>query len=264
MGQGYAPRRGYFTMSDFASLVILSYNRKDFLRRSLESLWANTDSEYELIVVDDASNAETQEYIFSLVRQKKVSTALFNVGWNRGIGIAVNRGVAASRGNILFKLDADLLYHPGWLREARRLLTIQKIGCLGLFRYNYPPCRWQDELNRTDPEGFDEVKDFVGSAIGFRREMYDRFGPWTEEGWTFSEDVKKKKEIQAGGYLLALPKDDLAVNFGFGENLTSLIRKIDWKGGKHEYNIPVTAPLLFGGAAQTPPDNKECADLRRL
>lgn len=48
---------------------------------------------------------------------------------------------------------------------------------------------------------------------------------------------------------MALPKDDLAVNFGFGEQHSSLIRDIDWKEGHHVYNIPDPEPLLLGPTA---------------
>jgi len=51
----------------FASLVVLSFNRQRYLQQSLESLWANTHYPFQLIVVDDASDAETQGYIFGLV-----------------------------------------------------------------------------------------------------------------------------------------------------------------------------------------------------
>jgi len=234
-------------MKELASLLVLSYHRQSYLQRSLESLWVNTTAPYELIVLDDGSHDGTEDYILSLVKEKKISTALLNVGWNRGIGTAVNRGVDLARGDILFKLDADLLYFPGWLEESCRLLrTFPQIGCLGLFRYHHPPCKHEDEFIKTHEGGFDEVKDFVGSAVGFRREIYEKFGPWTEEGWMFSEDCKYKQAVQAGGYMLVLPQHDLVENVGFGEQHSSLIKTIDWEGGKHTYNVPNTSPLIFG------------------
>jgi len=228
----------------------------------LESLWTNTDFPFQLIICDDASNAETQEYIFDLVRAGKVSTALFNTGHNMGIGIAFNRGAAIARGKWLFKLDADLIYEPQWLSQAIDLLSNQVIGCLGLFKYWHEPCHFDHELI-VDQGTYFEVQDFVGSAIGMRREVYDQFGPWSEQGHAFAEDVLYKRAVQVGGLCMALPKEDLVENFGFGANRSALIRKADWVGGNHEYNIPNTEPSLFGPGieSQVREENRENLDL---
>jgi glycosyltransferase involved in cell wall biosynthesis len=231
----------------YASLIVLSYNRKAFLQRSLESLWAHTTYPYQLIICDDASDAETQDYIYSLVRARKVSTVLLNSGHNMGIGTAVNRGIAAAWGDYLLKLDADLIYRPGWLHEVVHILDHPEVGSMGLFAYHHPPRVFEKDIIR-DHGAYYEMVDYVGSAVCFRRDIWDKFGPWwVGAEQTFSEDVRFKRTMQAVGYRLALPKHDLCENVGFGEDKTSLIRKIDWEHGKHEYNIPTYAPLLFGG-----------------
>lgn len=234
-------------MSDFASLVVLSYNRADYIRRSLQSMRANTTYPHQLIVADDGSDEATQGLLYWGLRLGLISTLLLNSGHNMGIGIQVNRGMECARGNILAKLDADLDYTPGWLERAVGLLqSHDRIGVLGLFKYHHAPCNFPDE-HPVDHGDHYEVDDFVGSALLFRRDVWDKFGPWIEVNRCFAEDVSYKQKVQAGGYYLALPKDDLAVNFGFGEQHSSLIKKIDWSGaGQHDYNIPDPQPLLLG------------------
>jgi len=231
----------------FASLCVLSFNRKKYLERSLETLWANTTYPYELIILDDGSHERVvQEYIFQLVRAKKASTILMNTDHNMGIGIAVNRGFQIARGDYLFKLDADLDYKPGWLRQCIGLLDKHpEIGCVGLFKYWVQPCNFPDELIETH-EDYHEVIDFVGSAIGMRRAVYDQFGPWHETEHAFGEDKVFKEAVRAGGYKMALTLRDVAENFGFGEQHSSLIKEIDWEDRKHTYNVPQLEPLLFG------------------
>jgi len=229
-----------------ASLCVLSFNRKEVMEKSLKTLQANTRYPYELIIMDDGSNRFTQEYLFKIVRAHAAATVLFNTDRNLGIGIAVNRGFQIARGDYLFKLDADLMYEPGWLTEAVRLLEQHgEIGCLGLFKYWHKPRIFSENIINTFPDYY-EVVDFVGSAIGMRREIYDEYGPWHEKTHTFGEDKQFKMKVQAGGFHLALPIDDLALNVGFGEHLTSLIKVIDWKHGKHVYNAPYKEPLVFG------------------
>ena len=233
-----------------ASLCVLSFNRMGVMQRSLDTLLANTCYPYELIILDDGSNDFTKEYLFSIVRKHAAATVLFNTDRNLGIGIAVNRGFHIARGDYLFKLDADLMYKPGWLTESVRLLEQhKKIGCLGLFKYWHKPRVFSEDIVNTFPDYY-EVVDFVASAIGMRREVYEQFGAWHEKMHTFGEDKQFKLKVQAGGLHMALPIDDLAENVGFGEHLSSLIKVIDWEGGKHTYNIPFEIPLIFGRKEQ--------------
>jgi len=229
-----------------ASLCVLSYNRKEVMESSLKTLFANTRYPYELIILDDGSNRFTQEYLFKIVREHAAATVLFNTDRNLGIGIAVNRGFQIARGNYLFKLDADLMYKPGWLTESVRLLEQHReIGCLGLFKYWHKPRIFSENIINTFSDYY-EVVDFVGSAIGMRREVYEQFGAWHETEHSFGEDKQFKLKVQAGGFHMALPIDDLAENVGFGEYKTSLIKEIHMDTGKHVYNTPVKEPLIFG------------------
>lgn len=229
----------------FSSLVVLSFNRVTYLQRSLATLWSMTTQPYQLIIMDDASDRVTQQYVASLVIAGTVSSALLNAGHNMGIGIAMNRAMQISRGDIVCKLDSDLEYQPNWLEQVEALLQChEEIGCLGLFKYMYDPCHF-DKMLIADRGDYYEVEDFVGSAICMRREVYDLCGPWIEQCGSFSEDVEFKKAVQRAGYVLALTKEDLVYNFGFGEQHSSLIKEIDWKEGKHVYHVPDSSPRLF-------------------
>ena len=232
----------------FASLIVLSFNRKTYIEKSLASLHANTKYPHQIIVMDDASDEETQQWLFAMMRAQKISHVLFNTGHNQGIGVAMNRGLSIAKGDILMKLDADLEYNPGWLTEVVRLLdTHPQIGCLGLFKYYHEPCLFANELIAPH-EDYYEVIDFVGSAVCFRRNLLEELGPWTETR-RFAEDVDFKQRAIAAGYQMALPLKDIAVNFGFGLQHTSLVQKYD-EEGKPVHHRPDSTPLLFGGMDQ--------------
>ena len=50
------------------SVVLPTFNRLRFLRPAVESLYAQTLTDWELIVADDGSDPETKQYLQSLAK----------------------------------------------------------------------------------------------------------------------------------------------------------------------------------------------------
>lgn len=99
-----------------ASIVVLNYNYARFLRRSLDSALAQTWSEVEVVVVDDASTDHSREVIASYAgRVKPVLQPR-----NGGHGAGMNAGFAASRGEVVFFLDADDFLYPHAVEAVMR------------------------------------------------------------------------------------------------------------------------------------------------
>ena len=84
------------------SVVIPSYNRKDFLKRSIDSAINQTKKPLEIIVVDDGSTDGTEAMIKSdydfvkFIKQK-----------NKGVSAARNIGIKVSIGEWICFLDSD-------------------------------------------------------------------------------------------------------------------------------------------------------------
>ena len=84
------------------SVVIPSYNRKDFLKRSIDSAINQTKKPLEIIVVDDGSTDGTETMIKSdydfvkFIKQK-----------NKGVSAARNIGIKVSIGEWICFLDSD-------------------------------------------------------------------------------------------------------------------------------------------------------------
>lgn len=209
---------------NFATCCILSYNRAQFLKQSIATLKANADYPIEIIVHDDGSTQpELLTYLQELIESGAVSTVIRNPpGHNQGQGIALNRMFHMAKGDPIVKLDHDLIYKPGWLHQCVTLLETNKddasqppIGAMGLFKYSAPPVEHTEMHIRNWP-GWEEVEDFVGSALVIPRHVWEEIGPFEERSAAFAEDIDFKKRAQAAGYKLALPPNDLADNIGFG------------------------------------------------
>ena len=92
------------------SVIIPTYNRGWVVQEAIESVLDQDFRDYELIVVDDGSNDNTQEI---LAAYKEGITVLKQS--NQGVSAARNRGIAAASGQLIAFLDSDDLWLPGKL-----------------------------------------------------------------------------------------------------------------------------------------------------
>jgi glycosyltransferase involved in cell wall biosynthesis len=98
------------------SVIIPLYNKAPYVRRALDSVAAQTFSDFEVVVVDDGSTDGGARLVESygdarvrLIRQQ-----------NAGPGAARNRGVTEARGRLLAFLDADDEWLPRYIEEGVR------------------------------------------------------------------------------------------------------------------------------------------------
>lgn len=135
------------------SVIVPLYNKGPWVRRSLDSLAAQTFRDFEIIVVDDGSTddgpsvvAEYPDDRIRLVRQK-----------NAGPGAARNRGIGEAHGELLAFLDADDEWTPDFLEENVRALESAgpQVGAIVCGYVEYPSriCRAQMWARRGVREG---------------------------------------------------------------------------------------------------------------
>ena len=103
------------------SVVIPVYNRRALVGRAIRSVLAQQEADFEVIVVDDASDDGTPEQ----VREEFGSTVkIVILQENSGVAAARNRGIAATAGEWIALLDSDDEWLPNKLaRQAAALRT---------------------------------------------------------------------------------------------------------------------------------------------
>ncbi len=142
------------------SVIIPLYNKAPYIRKALESVLAQTYTDYELIIVDDGSTdgsftiakqviderlkikgtedevkgkensgAETNGYKLSPINYKLIRQA------NSGVSAARNAGVAQAHGEYLAFLDADDWWDSTYLERIAQL--IEDYPDAGLYACNY-------------------------------------------------------------------------------------------------------------------------------
>jgi glycosyltransferase involved in cell wall biosynthesis len=100
------------------SVVIPTYNRARLVTRALESVFAQTASPREVIVVDDGSTDDTLQRLGSLGGRIRVIPQA-----NAGGAAARNRGVHAATADWVAFLDSDDVWTPGHLERITAAVT---------------------------------------------------------------------------------------------------------------------------------------------
>jgi glycosyltransferase involved in cell wall biosynthesis len=143
------------------SVIIPTYNRRDYLGDAIDSVFQQTCRDVEIIVVDDGSTDGTRERVAEY--GDKV-TYLFTA--NRGVGHARNLGTAHARGEYLTFLDSDDVLYPSMLEVESRVLDLHPdVGLV------------YAEMSAFDDHGyFDQyhLKAYHSSAYRDPKNAYDR------------------------------------------------------------------------------------------
>jgi glycosyltransferase involved in cell wall biosynthesis len=102
------------------SVITATYNRKKYVRRTIESIMGQEYSNWELIVVDDGSTDGTSE-VFEEIKDSRIIYIRYDE--NRGPSYARNRGIEAATGDYISFLDSDDRLMPFALLDIYEVIS---------------------------------------------------------------------------------------------------------------------------------------------
>lgn len=107
-------------MKSKLSICVPTFNRKDYLKQTLNSIYAQTYKGYEVIVVDDGSTDGTEEMI-------KTAGYAVRYYWqeNRGEAVSRNRLIELARGRFITFLDSDDLLMPDAIERMMNVMEAE-------------------------------------------------------------------------------------------------------------------------------------------
>jgi len=108
------------TTVPYFSIVIATYNRAGLIRRALKSLIAQTETDWEAIIIDDGSTDDTQNQISEYLNSGNIRYFKFE---HKGMVHAKNAGIHAAKGRYITFLDSDDEYHLLHLSVKKSVLT---------------------------------------------------------------------------------------------------------------------------------------------
>src|SRR5678815_4195555 len=119
------------------SVIIPAYNAAEYIRAALDSIFSQTLSDYEAIVINDGS-PDTSQLEHALTPY--LSRIVYLKQENRGAAAARNAGLRIARGRFVAFLDADDFWLPDYLTRQIDFLNTSNadlvyadaelIGCL--------------------------------------------------------------------------------------------------------------------------------------
>jgi len=98
-------------------IIIPVWNQLSFTRNCVDSILKNTDAGYRLIIIDNASDKETRDYLESLKSLSHPPVLLVRNEKNVGFIKAVNKGFELSDAKYVCVLNNDTIVAKDWLNE---------------------------------------------------------------------------------------------------------------------------------------------------
>lgn len=192
-------------MTPAVSVIVVNLNRRDLLARCLESLWKETHSDFEVVVVDNGSTDGSPELPQS-IREPRLR--IVPLSTNKGFAGGCNAGIAQARGRYIATLNNDAEAESQWLDElvgamessasvgmcASKILShgdrkrIDKVGHL-IYLDGLNHGRGSGERNLGQFEKREEVLFPDAAAALYRRDMLDVIGLFDERFFAYGDDA---------------------------------------------------------------------------
>lgn len=112
-------------MEELVSIIMPSYNTGQYIKESIESVLAQSYKQWELIIVDDCSDDNTDEVVSQYLIDERI--CYIKNGTNCGAAVSRNRALKAARGKWIAFLDSDDLWEPEKLQ--RQIAFMEEKGC---------------------------------------------------------------------------------------------------------------------------------------
>jgi len=114
-----------------ATIVIPTYNRREYLKKTLESIAGQIyeHSEFEMLIVDDFSTDGTEDMVKEFSKEADFRISYFKND-KKGQTMARNKGFREARGEIVVSTDSDIEANPDWLKGGLSYFKDEEVSAV--------------------------------------------------------------------------------------------------------------------------------------
>ncbi len=220
------------------AVVILNWNGREFLRKFLPSVIANSRHIAEVIVADNASTDSSIEFLQNDFPSVRIITNRTNGGFARGY----NEALAEVEADYYVLLNSDIEVTPNWiepliemmegdhtiaacqpkLRSYAEPAKFEYAGAAGGFidEYGYPFCRGRIFQHiETDHGQYDDAMEIfwaTGACMFVRADLFKKFGGFDEDFFAHMEEIDFCWRLKNGGYKIMYCPGSVVYHVGGG------------------------------------------------
>jgi cellulose synthase/poly-beta-1,6-N-acetylglucosamine synthase-like glycosyltransferase len=195
------------------SFLIPAYNEERFVGRLIESIdraaGKYKSGNVEIILVNDGSTDNTEKIVADAMRNLKHARGKFFTIPNSGKGFALDYGLKQTKGDVIFRTDADSMIDENALGPMMRHFDDPQVGSVCGWVYPFIDGKgiWQKTQRiicvhgmyiRRAQEIFDSLLIQPGSSTAFRRDALLKVGGWVDN--IFGEDGEIGNRVARYGY----------------------------------------------------------------
>ena len=205
------------------SVITLSWDNLDYTKSFVQSIRQNTTLPYELIIIDNGSEPDTQRW----VEENSDQSIIFQE--NQGFSKGFNEGVKLAEGKYVMMANNDTEFPPEW--DQKLTETMEKNPSAGIVSPVYTSGR-KSALRFKPGKNIKKIFPFrkYPSAVAFlmrRDELVNTFGGWSEEYEIASgEDADLCFSVWKAGFDILI--DERVLIFHEGK-VTSSSKLEDWQ-----------------------------------
>ncbi len=195
-------------------IIMPIWNQLECTRECIDSIRKNTKYPFALILIDNASNEETREYLTGLLGQKDLEVSIIRNEENLGFLKAVNQGFKASHAPYICLMNNDTVATDGWLTELVNVADSRKdIAIVNPSSNNlgqHPGRAGVDEYAatlRVFRGQFIEMGACLGFCMFFKKGLLQKLGLFDEiYGVGNFEDTEYSRKAESLGYVCVRAK----------------------------------------------------------
>lgn len=203
------------------SVLVVTWNGRDHVRRCLDGLRRQTFRDFEVVVVDNASRDGTVE----MLAHGYPEVRLIRNPDNLGFAVANNQGIRATESELVATLNNDAVPEPGWLAAlvgaadsspaagsvASKMVFAHDPGTINSCGIALDPAGIAWDLDGGLPSRWaDRPREVFGPCAGaalYRRAMLEDVGLFAEEFFLYLEDVDLAWRAQLRGWSCVFAPD---------------------------------------------------------